>query len=73
MNAPYCAQAYLIVREVQERLGRKLRFVLRSFPLTDVRPHAYQSALAMETAAAQGRFWDMYDFLFEHGGRPYRR
>lgn len=66
-ECPYCAQAYLIVKEVQERLGRKLRFVFRSFPLTGVRPHAYQSALAVETAAAQGRFWDMYDFLFKHG------
>ncbi len=29
--------------------------------------HAYQSALAVETAAAQGKFWEMYDFLFKHG------
>jgi protein-disulfide isomerase len=66
-ECPYCAQAYLIIKEVQERLGRKLRFVFRSFPLTGLRPHAYQSALAVETAAAQGRFWDLYDFLFKHG------
>jgi protein-disulfide isomerase len=66
-ECPYCAQAYLIIKEVQERLGRKLRFVFRSFPLTVLRPHAYQSALAVETAAAQGRFWDLYDFLFKHG------
>jgi protein-disulfide isomerase len=66
-ECPYCAQAYLIVKEVQERLGRKLRFVFRSFPLTRLRPHAYQSALAAEAAAAQGKFWEMYDFLFKHG------
>lgn len=66
-ECPFCAQAYLIVKEVQERLGRKLRFVFRSFPLTRLRPHAYQSALAAETAAAQGKFWEMYDFLFKHG------
>jgi protein-disulfide isomerase len=66
-ECPYCAQAYMIVKEVQERLGKKLRFVFRSFPLTKVRPHAYQAALAVETAAAQGRFWEMYDFLFKHG------
>jgi hypothetical protein len=40
-----CAQAYLIIKEVQERLGSNLRFVFRSFPLTKVRPHAYQAAL----------------------------
>ena len=66
-ECPYCAQAYLIIKEVQERLGNKVRFVFRSFPLTKLRPHAYQSALAVETAAAQGRFWEMYDFLFKHG------
>jgi protein-disulfide isomerase len=66
-ECPYCAQAYLIVKEVQERLGNKVRFVFRNFPLTKLRPHAYQSALAVETAAAQGKFWEMYDFLFKHG------
>jgi protein-disulfide isomerase len=66
-ECPYCAQAYLIVKEVQERLGNKLRFVFRNFPLTKLRPHAYQTALAVETAAAQGKFWEMYDFLFKHG------
>ncbi|MGH9977611.1 MAG: DsbA family protein [Nitrososphaeraceae archaeon] len=66
-ECPYCAQAYLIVKEVQERLGNKVRFVFRNFPLSKLRPHAYQSALAVETAAAQGKFWEMYDFLFKHG------
>ena len=66
-ECPYCAQAYLIVKEVQERLGNKLRFVFRNFPLTKLRPHAYQTALAVETAAAQGKVWEMYDFLFKHG------
>jgi protein-disulfide isomerase len=66
-ECPYCAQAYMIVKEVQERQGNKLRFVFRSFPLTKSRPHAYQAALAVEAAAAQGRYWEMYDFLFKHG------
>jgi protein-disulfide isomerase len=66
-ECPYCAQAYMIVKEVQERLGRKLRFVFRNFPLVEMRPHAYQAALAVEAAAAQGKFWEMYDFLFKHG------
>ena len=66
-ECPYCAQAYLIIKEVQERLRNKVRFVFRNFPLTRLRPHAYQSALAVETAVAQGKFWEMYDFLFKHG------
>jgi protein-disulfide isomerase len=66
-QCPYCAQAYLITKEIQERLGSKLRFVFRNFPLTKVRPHAYNAAIAAETAAAQGKFWEMYDYLFKHG------
>jgi protein-disulfide isomerase len=66
-ECPYCAQAYMITKEVQERLGSKLRFVFRNFPVTKVRPNSYQVALAAETAAAQNMFWDMYDYLFKHG------
>jgi protein-disulfide isomerase len=66
-ECPYCAQAYIIIKKVQERLGSKLRFVFRNFPVTKTRPHAYKAALAAEAAAAQGKFWEMYDYLFEHG------
>jgi protein-disulfide isomerase len=66
-ECPYCAQAYLITKEIQERLGDKLRFVFRNFPITKIRPHAYETALAAEAAAAQGKFWEMYDYLFKHG------
>jgi protein-disulfide isomerase len=66
-ECPYCGQAYMIIKEIQERLGSKLCFVFRNFPLTKVRPHAYKAALAAETAAAQGKFWEMYDYLFKHG------
>lgn len=66
-ECPYCAQAYLITKEIQERLGDKLRFVFRNFPVTKIRPHAYETALAAEAAAAQGKFWEMYDYLFKHG------
>jgi protein-disulfide isomerase len=66
-GCPYCAQAYLILREVQERLGPKLRFVFRNFPITKLRPISYKVALAAEVAAAQNMFWEMYDYLFKHG------
>ena len=45
-ECPYCAQAYLITKEIQERMGSKLRFVFRNFPLTKIRPHAYQAAVS---------------------------
>jgi protein-disulfide isomerase len=66
-ECPYCAQAYLIIKEVQGRLGNKLKFVFRNFPVISARPRAYKIALAAEAAAAQDKFWDMYDHLFKHG------
>jgi protein-disulfide isomerase len=57
-ECPYCAQTYIITKETQERLGSKLRFMFRNFPVTKVRPHAYETALAAEAAGVQGKFWE---------------
>ncbi len=65
-ECPYCGQAYGIVQELQRRLGDRLRFVFRNFPLTNAHPHAAHAAEAAEAAAAQGKFWEMHDYLFEH-------
>ena len=66
-ECPYCAQAYIIIKEAQERLESKFCFVFLNFPVTKVPPHSYQIALAPETAAAQGKSREMYDYLFKHG------
>jgi protein-disulfide isomerase len=64
-ECPSCGQAYPIVKALQERLGARLRFVFRNFPLTNAHPHAEHAAEAAEAAAAQGRFWEMHDRLYE--------
>ena len=65
-ECPHCGRAYPIVREVQRRMDRRLRFVFRNFPLSEMHPHAEHAAEAAEAAAAQGRFWEMHDWLYEH-------
>ena len=40
--------------------------MFRNFPLTDSHPHALHAAEAAEAAAAQRKFWNMHDMLFEH-------
>jgi protein-disulfide isomerase len=42
--------------------------VWRHLPLNDVHPSAQLASEAAEAAAAQGRFWDMYDILLAHQG-----
>jgi protein-disulfide isomerase len=54
------------VRAIQQQLGDKLRFVFRNFPLTEIHPHALHAAFAAEAAAAQGKFWQMHDYIFHH-------
>src|SRR5205809_5184769 len=68
-QCPYCGAAYPIVKEVQARMGERLRFVFRNFPITTSHPHAEQAAEAAEAAAAQGRFWQMHDLLYENQQR----
>jgi protein-disulfide isomerase len=65
-QCPYCGAAYPIVKQVQKRLGAKLRFVFRNFPLTNMHPDAQRAAEIAEGAGAQGKFWEMHDYLFEH-------
>jgi protein-disulfide isomerase len=67
-ECPYCGEAYPIVKALQQRLGERLRFVFRNFPLANAHPHAEHAAEAAEAAAAQGedRFWAMHDRLYEH-------
>ena len=68
-ECPYCGAAYPIIKEVQARMGERLRFVFRNFPITTSHAHAEQAAEAAEAADAQGRFWQMHDLLFENQRR----
>ena len=68
-ECPYCGAAYPIIKEVQTRLGDRLRFVFRNFPISTSHPHAEQAAEAAEAAATQGRFWEMHDLLYENQRR----
>jgi protein-disulfide isomerase len=67
-ECPHCGRAYPIIKEVQRRLGSKLRFVFRNFPISESHPHAEHAAEAAEGATTGGRFWEMHDLLYEHQG-----
>jgi protein-disulfide isomerase len=62
----HCGAAYPMVQKVQKKLGKRLRFVFRNFPLTSAHPQALWAAEFAEAAAAQGRFWEVHDFVFEN-------
>jgi protein-disulfide isomerase len=61
-----CGRAYPVIKEIQRLLGDDLYFVFRNFPTVRTHPHAIRAAEAAESAAAQGKFWEMHDELFTH-------
>jgi protein-disulfide isomerase len=64
-ECPHCGRAYHILKQILED-APDVRLVFRHFARDDVHPFSERSAQAAEAAGAQGRFWEMHDFLFEH-------
>jgi protein-disulfide isomerase len=65
-ECPYTRRSTWVVQTIQQQLGDQLRFVYRNFPLVEIHPHALHAALAAEAASAQGKFWPMHDYIFQH-------
>ena len=65
-ECPFCGRAYPVVQAIEHALGDRLSFTFRHFPLAATHPHALLAAEAAEAADAQGRFWQMYDMLYQH-------
>jgi NhaA family Na+:H+ antiporter len=66
MECPYCRQVNPVIRELRRRLGGRVRYVFRHFPIRTSHAHAQLAAEATEAAGAQGKFWEMQEFLLEH-------
>lgn len=65
-ECPYCREAHSTLTRLADKARDRFRLVFRHFPLTQVHPHAQHAAEASEAAAAQDRFWEMHDMLYEH-------
>src|SRR6202140_3493925 len=65
-QCPGCGQANPIVKQIQKHFGKRLRFVVRNFPLNESHPEAESAAETAEFAGAQGKFWQMHDALYEN-------
>jgi protein-disulfide isomerase len=64
-ECPACGLAYPIVKAVQKHSGKRLRFVFRNFPLTQIHPQAENAAETAEFAGAHDHYWEMHDGLYE--------
>jgi protein-disulfide isomerase len=68
-QCPHCARAHRVLPKVLKRLGSRVRFVFRHFPLAESHPDAVHAAEASESVAAQAgedAFWRMHDLMYDH-------
>ena len=65
-QCPACGQFYPVVKNVLEKHGSEMTFEFKNFPLSSVHQFAISAAKAAEAAGQQGKFFQMYDKLFEN-------
>ena len=65
-QCPTCGTVHPKMKELTGAYGNKIKFIYRSFPLTQIHKNAYDSAVAAEAAGLQGKFWAMQDQLFSN-------
>jgi cyclophilin family peptidyl-prolyl cis-trans isomerase/protein-disulfide isomerase len=64
-QCPACSGLHTLSEYLTDRYGGQLRFVYRHLPLVSIHDKAIITAEATEAAAAQGKFWEMHDLLYE--------
>lgn len=60
-----CGAYYPVVKRLSEEFGNDVRFVVRYFPLPGHK-NSMTSALAVEAAGRQGKYWEMHNIVFEN-------
>lgn len=64
-QCPACASWHPLVGQLLQEFPDDVRFVYRYFPLTSIHANALPTAQAAEAANRQGKFWEMYDVLYQ--------
>jgi hypothetical protein len=67
-QCPACSGLAIMREFLAERYGDEICFVYRHLPLISIHDKAVITAEAVEAAAAQGKFWEMHDLLYEKQG-----
>lgn len=64
-ECPHCRRAHAVVSKMQQRFGDEFSYTFRHLPNKKLHPNAELAAEAAEAAAAQGKFWEMHDAMYE--------
>lgn len=60
-----CYAYYPYVKQLKEAYKDRVKFQIKYFPITSGHQFAKSAAASAESAARQGKFWEMHDKLFE--------
>lgn len=64
-HCPWCRDAYPILKALRRSAGATMRMAFRHFPVTEFHRSAPPVAQAAESAAVEGKFWELHAALFE--------
>lgn len=67
-ECPDCRTMDEAIRQVLVEYPDSVQHVWKDFPLPTEHPYAESAAIAARCAGEQGKFWEMYDVLFENQG-----
>lgn len=62
----FCGRYYSLVEQVKEKYKDKIEFQFRNLPLIQIHKNAFAAARAAEAADKQGKYWEMYNLLFQN-------
>lgn len=68
-ECPFCGQIHTTMKQLRETYGKKIAFVYRHFPLTQIHPQALNEAKAMECVgkiAGTKKYYEYIDALFSY-------
>jgi cyclophilin family peptidyl-prolyl cis-trans isomerase/protein-disulfide isomerase len=63
-QCPACVNFAQLTNFLLENFPSSVQLVFRHLPLYTIHDKAYLSGMAAEAAGAQGKFWEMHDFLY---------
>lgn len=66
-ECPFCQRSQGINKALREKYNGKIRWVFRDFPLS-FHPNAMFAHIAANCANQQGKYWEVFDLLFQNTG-----
>jgi protein-disulfide isomerase len=65
-QCPQCGRVRPFLEHLLARYPKQVNLIFVHRPFPNIHPYALAAAEASDVAAAQGKFWPMYDMLYEH-------